>query len=51
MEVGKQDNTNGLSEQDVTVLRETWGYNEMEKKRNKCFEFLKHFLGPMPIMI
>ena len=38
--------------QDVTVLRETRGYNEMEeKKRNKCLEFLNHFWGPMPIMV
>ena len=52
MEVGKQHNTNGLSEQDVNVLRETWGYNEMEEeKRNKCLGFLKHFWGPMSIMI
>ena len=52
MEVGKQYNTNGLSEQDVTVLRETWGYNGMEeKKRNKCLECLKQLWGPMPIMI
>ena len=52
MEVGKQHNPHGLSELDVTVLRDTWGYNEMEeKKRNKCFEFLKHLWGPMPIMI
>ena len=43
---------NRLSEQDVTVLRERWGYNEMEeKKRNKCFQFLKHLWRPMPIMI
>ena len=34
MEVGKQDNTKGLSEQDVTVFRDTWGYNEMEEKRS-----------------
>ena len=41
MEVGKQHNTNGLSEPDVTVVRETWSYNEMEeKKRNECLEFL-----------
>ena len=51
MEVGKQDNTNALCEQDVTVLRVTWGFNEMEeKKRNKCLELLKHFRGPMPMM-
>ena len=38
--------------QDVIVLRETWGYNEMEeKKRNKCLEFLNHFCGPIPIMM
>ena len=43
---------NGLSEQDVTILREKWGDNEMEKKkRNKGFEFLKHFWKPMSIMI
>ena len=43
---------NRLSEQDVTVLRERWGYNEMEeKKRNKFFQFLKHFWRPMPNMI
>ena len=52
MEVGKQHKPNGLSEPDVTVLRETRGHNEMEeRKRNKCLEFLKHFWGPMPIMI
>ena len=52
MEVGNQHNPHGLREQDVTVLRETRGYNEMEeKKRNKCLEFLKHFWGPMPIMM
>ena len=52
MEVSKQHNTNGLSEQDVTVFRDTWGYNEMEeKKRSMCLEFLKHFWGPMLIMI
>ena len=43
---------NGLSEQDVTVLRENGGHNEKEeKKRNTCFEFLKHFWRPMSIMI
>ena len=44
---------NGLSEQDVTVLREKWNCNEMEKKKkkNKCFEFLKHFWKPMSIMV
>ena len=32
--------------------RGKWGDNEMEKKkRNKCFEFLKHFWKPMSIMI
>ena len=52
MEVCKQHNPHGLSEQDVIVLRETWVYNEMEeKKRDKCLEFLKHCWGPMPIMI
>ena len=33
MEVGKQHNPHGLSELDVTVLGETWGYNEMEEKK------------------
>ena len=43
---------NRSSEQDVTVLRGRWGDNEMEeKKRNKCFQFLKHLWRPMPIMI
>ena len=29
-----------------------WAYNEMEeKKRDRCFEFLKHFWGSMPIII
>ena len=52
MEVGKQNNTNGLSEQDVTFFRETCGYNEEEEmKRNKCCELLKHFRGQMLIMI
>ena len=33
-------------------LQGKWVYNEMEeKKRDKCFEFLKHFWRPMPIMI
>ena len=51
-EVTEAQECNGLSEQGVTVLRETWGYNEMEeKKRNKCFEFLKQFWKPMPIMV
>ena len=51
MEFGTQHNQHGLSEPDVTGLRETWGYNEMEeKKRNKCPEFLKHFWGPMPMI-
>ena len=36
MEVGKQHNTNGLSEPDVTVLRDTWGYNEMERRSAAC---------------
>ena len=52
MEFGTQHNQHWLSEPDVTVLRETWGYNDIEeKKRNECLEFLKHFRWPMPIMI
>ena len=34
---------NGLSEQDGTILSEKWGDIEMEKKRNTCCKFLKHF--------
>ena len=51
-EVMEAQECNGLSEQDVTVLREKWSYNEMkEKKRNLWLEFLKHFWEPMPIMV
>ena len=51
IEVSKQHNSHGLSEQDVTGHRETWCYNQMEeKKRDKCLEFLKHFGGSMPIV-
>ena len=36
----------------MTILREKWCDNEMEKKkRKKCSEFLKHFWKPMSIMI
>jgi len=50
--VAEAQECNGLSEQSVTILREKWGDNEMEKKqRVKCFEFLKHFWKPMWIMI
>ena len=42
--VAEAQECNGMREQDVTILREKWSYNEMEKKkRDKCFEFLKHF--------
>uniref|UniRef100_A0A7S1WBI6 Plasma membrane ATPase n=1 Tax=Alexandrium catenella TaxID=2925 RepID=A0A7S1WBI6_ALECA len=47
-----QCDLNGLTTAKAEELLKKHGYNELaEKERNKLWEFLKHFWGPMPIMI
>ena len=46
------DPEKGLTEEEVTVLREQFGLNELpEKKVNPFLVFLSYLWGPMPIMI
>jgi len=45
-------NPDGLTTGQAEEALKKYGYNELsEKERNRLAEFLKHFWGPMPIMI